>query len=125
MKKSELGIRRADVVERFVRSSGPGGQNVNKTATCVYLKHLATGIEVKCQRERTQRVNRRLAWALLLDKVAQHYARLRQEEQGRLQRLKRQSRRRSASARERMLEEKRRHAQKKRLRGRVPFDSDE
>jgi protein subunit release factor B len=64
-----LGIRREEVVEQFVRSRGPGGQKVNKTSTAVYLKHLPTGLEVKIQRERSQTLNRFLAWRLLAEKI--------------------------------------------------------
>lgn len=53
-----LGLIEQDLEEKYVRSSGPGGQHVNKTSTCVYLKHLPTGLEVKMQRERSQRLNR-------------------------------------------------------------------
>ena len=56
-----LGIRDQDVEEKFIRSSGRGGQKVNKTSTCVYLKHLPTGIEIKCMEERSQSLNRFLA----------------------------------------------------------------
>jgi peptide chain release factor len=64
-----LHIRRDEVVEKFVRSAGPGGQKVNKTSSAVYLRHLATGIEIKMQQDRSQAVNRFLAWRLLADKV--------------------------------------------------------
>ena len=64
-----LGIHKEDVVEKFVRSAGPGGQKVNKTSSAVYLRHLPTGIEVKMQQDRSQAVNRFLAWRLLADKV--------------------------------------------------------
>jgi len=53
-----LGLREVDLEEKFIHSSGPGGQRVNKTASCVYLKHLPTGLEVKMQMERQQRLNR-------------------------------------------------------------------
>jgi protein subunit release factor B len=65
-----LGIREEDLEERFVRSSGKGGQHVNKTSTCVYLKHLPSGLEVKCMEERSQSVNRFLARRELVEKVA-------------------------------------------------------
>jgi protein subunit release factor B len=55
---ARLGLREQDMQERYVRSSGPGGQKVNKTASCVYLKHLPSGLEVKMQRERSQGLNR-------------------------------------------------------------------
>jgi protein subunit release factor B len=64
-----LGIREEDIVEKFIRSGGHGGQNVNKVATCVYLKHLPTGTEVKCQQERFQSLNRYLARRILTDKI--------------------------------------------------------
>lgn len=64
-----LSINQGDVVERFVRSRGAGGQKVNKTSSAVYLKHLPTGIEVKMQKDRSQAVNRFLAWRLLAEKV--------------------------------------------------------
>src|SRR5262249_13844454 len=65
----KLGIRPEDLVEQFIRSGGHGGQNVNKTSTCVYLKHIPTGIEVKCQQERSQALNRYLARKILADKI--------------------------------------------------------
>ena len=55
---SSLGIREQDIEEKFIRSSGPGGQKVNKTATCVFLRHIPTGLEIKMQRERSQGLNR-------------------------------------------------------------------
>ena len=64
-----LGIFEKDIVEKFIRSSGKGGQKVNKTSTCVYLKHLPTQIEVKCQEERNQALNRFLARRILTDKI--------------------------------------------------------
>src|SRR3990172_5824021 len=64
-----LGVSERDIVEKFVRSSGKGGQKVNKTSTCVYLKHIPTGLEVKCMEERSQSLNRFLARRELLDKI--------------------------------------------------------
>ncbi len=65
----ELGIDEKDILEKFVRSSGRGGQKVNKTSTCVYLKHIPTGIEVKCMGERSQSINRFLARRELVERV--------------------------------------------------------
>lgn len=66
-----LGITEQDILEKFVRSQGHGGQKLNKTSSCVYLRHIPTGIEVKCQQERSQALNRFLARRLLADKIEQ------------------------------------------------------
>ena len=65
-----LGIREEDLEESFIRSSGKGGQHVNKSSTCVRIRHIPTGIEVKCMEERSQSVNRFLARRELLEKIA-------------------------------------------------------
>src|ERR1700692_584210 len=64
-----LGVSEADIEESFVRSGGHGGQNVNKTSTCVMLLHRPTGVQVKCQETRQQGLNRFIARRLLLDKI--------------------------------------------------------
>jgi len=64
-----LGILEKDIEEKFIRSSGHGGQNVNKTSTCVYLRHIPTGIEVKCMQDRSQSINRFLARRELIKKI--------------------------------------------------------
>jgi len=66
-----LGVREEDLRETFIRSSGKGGQHVNKTSTCVFLRHLPTGLEVKCMKDRSQSVNRFLARRELLEKLAE------------------------------------------------------
>ena len=65
-----VGLREEEMEERFVRSSGAGGQHVNKTATCVWLRHRPTGLEVKCMAERSQSLNRFLARRELAEKLA-------------------------------------------------------
>ncbi len=65
-----LGVKETDLEEKFVRSSGKGGQHVNKTSTCVWLKHIPSGIEVKCMKDRSQSVNRFLARRELLERLA-------------------------------------------------------
>jgi protein subunit release factor B len=66
-----LGLREEDLLEKYVRSSGPGGQKVNKTDSCVYLKHVPTGLEVKMQRERSQALNRYYARKRMCELIEQ------------------------------------------------------
>lgn len=112
----QLGIREEDIVERFIRSSGPGGQNVNKVATGVYLKHIPTGIEVKVSRERSQVLNRFLARRLLLEKIEMQILKVKTEREQEIARIRRQKRRRSKRAKEKVLRLKRMIAEKKELR---------
>ena len=111
-----LGIREADIVEKFIRSGGHGGQNVNKVATCVYLKHLPTGTEVKCQQERSQALNRYLARRILTDKIEAAVLGKESEEAQRIAKIRRQKRKRSKRAKEKMLADKARMSVKKSLR---------
>jgi len=111
-----LGIREEDIEEKFIRSSGPGGQKVNKTSTRVYLSHKPTGIEVKCQKERSQALNRFLARQILIEKVASQRLRERLEQIKRIEKLRRQKRKRSKREKEKMLKEKRKRAEKKKMR---------
>lgn len=71
-KMKAAGLREADIDEKFIRSGGKGGQNVNKTSTCVYLKHRPSGLEVKIQQDRSQHLNRFLARRVLLEKFEQY-----------------------------------------------------
>ena len=120
---NKLGIREEDLIEKFIRSGGHGGQNVNKTSTCVYLKHLPTGIEVKCQQERSQSLNRFLARRLLSDKIERLILGKQSAEQQRIAKLRRQKRKRSKRAKEKMLAEKHHQAQKKKDRTKVTEDA--
>jgi protein subunit release factor B len=113
LKMAELGIREADIIEKFVRSGGHGGQNVNKVATCVYLKHLPTGTEVKCQEERSQSLNRYLARRILADKIEAAVLGRESAEEQRIAKIRRQKRKRSKRAKEKMLADKRRVGEKK------------
>ena len=115
-KLGSLGIYEKDIKESFIRSGGRGGQNVNKTATCVYLKHIPTGIEVKCSKARTQGLNRYYARQILYEKIEQLIKGRESEEQQRIAKIKRQKRKRSKRAKEKMLAEKRMQSQKKKER---------
>ena len=117
-----LGIRDADLVERFVRASGPGGQNVNKVSTAVYLKHLPSGIEVKMQEGRSQALNRFLARRLLVEKLQSRILGRASAEQQRIEKIRRQKRRRSRRAKARMLADKHHQADKKGRRQRPGSD---
>lgn len=119
-KFEKLGIRESDLVERFVRSRGHGGQNVNKVSTCVYLKHLPTGIEVKCQQERSQALNRFLARRILAQKIESVILGKESEERKRIAKIKRQKRKRSKRAQEKVLELKHIRSDKKKSRSEKP-----
>lgn len=117
-----LGVREADLEETFVRSGGHGGQNVNKTSTCVMLVHRPTGVQVKCQETRQQGLNRFIARRLLLDKIQALKKANADAERTRIEKLRRQKRRRSARAKDRMLADKSHHAAKKASRKAVALD---
>ena len=114
-----LGVRAEDVDERFVRGSGPGGQKINKTSSTVWLRHRPTGLEVRCQAERSQAANRELAWAELAAKLE---ARARTAVQTVVQAReaeRRRTRQKSHGQKLRMIEAKKHRAKHKARRGRV------
>ena len=106
-------VREEDLLEKFIRSSGPGGQNVNKVATCVYLKHIPTGFAVKMQKARSQALNRFLARRDLLRKIKDHVRGVQSEEEKRREKIRRAKHTRSRRARNRILEKKRLQSRKK------------
>jgi protein subunit release factor B len=108
-----LGIFEADIDETFVRSGGKGGQNVNKVSTCVVLVHRPSGTTVKCQRERSQAMNRYRARVLLADKIERGTTAKRREAAAAVAKVRRQKRRRSRAAKEKLLGEKRARAETK------------
>jgi len=117
-----LGVRETDLEETFVRSGGHGGQNVNKTSTCVVLLHRPTGLQVKCQATRQQGLNRFVARRLLLDKIEAQQKGYVDTERARIEKIRRQKRRRSRRAKNRMLADKSHHADKKASRRRVEME---
>jgi protein subunit release factor B len=111
-----LGIREQDLEESFVRSGGPGGQNINKVSTCVVLKHRPTGLIIKCQKERTQAMNRYWARRILTEKLEAQVLGRESEEAQRIAKIRRQKRKRSKRAKDKMLAAKQRHGALKKLR---------
>lgn len=116
---AQLGVREEEIEESFTRSGGHGGQNVNKTSTAVILLHRPTGLRVRCETERSQALNRFLARRLLLDKIERQNCGFVEAERSRIEKIRRQKRKRSRRAKERMLAAKARHSEKKQLRGRI------
>jgi protein subunit release factor B len=97
-KMEALGVREEDIEEKFIRSSGSGGQKVNKTSTCVYLRHIPTGIEVKCMKERSQSLNRFLARRELVEKISKVSGQITSEDI-KMEKIKRQKAKRRKRAR--------------------------
>lgn len=113
---ARLGIRDQDLRERFILGSGRGGQKLNKTSSCVQLRHVPSGIEVKCQCSRSREMNRFMARRFLSDrleeKILEEQSALRQK----AEKIRRQKRRRSRRQKQLMLEEKHRQSERKQLR---------
>ena len=114
-----LGVREADLKESFIRSGGPGGQNVNKVATCVVLMHVPTGLVVKCQKDRSQAMNRYSARRILLERLESQIHGRQSEEARRVAKIKRQKRRRSKRAQAKVHQAKQEQSEKKQRRQRV------
>ena len=112
-KMAKLNIREEDIDETFIRSSGKGGQHVNKTSTCVVLIHKPTGLKVRCQSERSQSLNRYLARKMLTDKIEEQLLGIESAKQKEIEKIRRQKRKRSKRAKEKMLANKHHLSEKK------------
>jgi len=114
-----LDISEKDLEENFIRGSGKGGQKINKTSSCVQLVHRPTGIEIRCQRTRSQADNRYWARRELCERIEEKVMGEQSEKQQAIEKIRRQKRRRSRRAKARMLDAKTKQGEKKRLRGRI------
>jgi protein subunit release factor B len=119
---ASLGVSESEIEESFVRSGGHGGQNVNKVATCVILLHRPTGVQVKCQETRQQGLNRFIARRRLLDKIEEKKNGFIAAQRAEIEKIRRQKRRRSRRAKNKMLADKSHHADKKAARRPVSAD---
>lgn len=114
-----MGVAESDFEESFTRSQGKGGQNVNKVSTCVVLKHVPSGLTVKCQKERSQALNRYLARRRLLDKIEEEQKGRLSAKRQEIEKIRRQKRKRSKRAKEKILESKRKNSALTALRKRI------
>jgi peptide chain release factor len=114
-----LGTSTAEVEERFVRGTGPGGQKINKTSSTVWLRHRPTGIEVRCQRERSQATNREVAWVELCTKLEERARARAMEQRQAREKERRRKRQKSRAQKARMVSSKRHRSAIKARRGRA------
>ena len=121
---SEMGIFEDDLDEKFILGSGRGGQKKNKTANCVYICHLPTGIEVKVQDSRSREVNRYLARRALCEKIEEKEKGIKSERSKKVFKIRKQKARRTRRAKQKMLDEKHKQAKKKELRRRAEPDDE-
>ena len=119
---TKLGAPPSTLIEKFIHGSGSGGQKINKTASCVYLKHEPTGLDVKYQSDRSREQNRLLARQELIKKLRAHYQRAADAKKDAREKKRRTHRPRSRNSKNRMLKNKKYNAHKKRLRKKPGLD---
>jgi len=112
-------IKSEDIEEKFIRSRGKGGQNVNKVATCVQLKHIPTGLRVRCDVYRTQKKNRELALQLLNEKIEKKEQEKINKEKSAFEKVRRQNRKKPKALKEKILKDKKIVSDKKSLRKKI------
>lgn len=112
----KLGILESDIIEKFIRGSGSGGQKINKTSSTVYLKHEPSLIEIKCQKTRSQNLNRYYARVLLCDEIEERILGDESRRKKEIEKIKRQKRKRSKRAKEKILKDKKANSEKKKAR---------
>lgn len=111
-----LGIREDEILEKFILGSGPGGQKIQKSHSCVYLKHLPTGIEVKCQKDRSRALNRFYARRELCEKIEEKVHKQESAKEKEAAKIRKQKQRRARRTQQKLIEEKRERSEKKSLR---------
>lgn len=116
LRMEALGITAADLLEKFVRGSGAGGQKINKTSSCVFLKHLPTGLCIKCQLDRSREMNRFLAKRELCDQLESIREGKSIAKNQAIEKMRRTNRPRSHNSKKRTVADKRNLSQKKSLR---------
>lgn len=118
----KIGVFSDDLLEKYILGQGSGGQKINKTSSCVYLKHIPSGIEIKCQQSRSREENRYLARKMLLDKLVEAKQKLKQAKLKEEAKVRRQTRKRSRASKATLVESKRRISGKKQLRQKPKLD---
>lgn len=122
-KMASLNIYENDLVEKFILGSGKGGQKIQKTHSCVYLKYIPLDIEIKCQKTRSREDNRYFARKELCEQIDEIIHRKKSEKIQKIEKIRRQKRKRTKRAKEKILEEKKRHSEKKCLRKNPSHDN--
>ena len=118
----QLNIIEADIQEKFITGSGSGGQKINKTASCVYLRHLPTGFEIKCQQDRSRAANRYFARRRLCEKIAETLLEEKSKKQQLQEKIRRQKKRRSRRTKQKILNDKHHQADVKKRRNKPGAD---